>query len=246
MDILSIVGLTLAIGAVLIGQLLEGGHVSSLMNGPAFVIVFGGTIGAAMLQSSLTTFLDALKCAVWVFVPQIPRFDEAIETIVGWSEMARSEGLLALEELIEGEQDDFRRLGLQLLVDGNDGDQIRQVLEQQAIVDESRYMDAAKVYEAMGGYAPTVGILGAVLGLIHVMENLADPSALGSGIAAAFVATVYGVGAANLLFLPLGNKIKSVTEKKAAVSFMYVEGLVGISMGDNPRNLRLKLKAHSS
>ena len=244
MDFLTIVGAVLAIGAIIGGNMLEGGHIGSLLQMTAAVIVLGGTVGAVMVQTPLPVFLRSLKMIVWtVFPPKIAQND-AIEKIVNWSNIARKEGLLGLEPLTESEPEPFSRKGLQLLVDGSEPDTIRSILEVE--LDSQEHMDtqAAKVYEGMGGYSPTIGIIGAVMGLIHVMNNLADPSKLGSGIAVAFVATIYGVGAANIFFLPLGNKLKSYIHKQSKFREMVIEGIIAIAEGENPRNIETRLKGY--
>ncbi|MFO1349992.1 MAG: flagellar motor protein [Gammaproteobacteria bacterium] len=243
MDILTVVGIVLALGAIAGGQAIEGGHLASLANLPAFVIVIGGTVGAIMLQAPMPIFKHALKRAIWVLLPPKVSLEETIAKIIEWSNIARKEGLLSLENLIGNESDPFTAKGLQMLVDGSEPDDIRHVLEVDLGVRSDLENQAAKLYEGMGGYAPTVGIIGAVMGLIHVMENLADPSKLGAGIASAFVATVYGVGAANLLFLPLANKLKSITHHQSQHGEMLIEGLVSIAQGENPRNVEAKLKS---
>ena len=199
MDVLSLIGIIMAFVAIIGGNYLEGGHLGALANGPAALIVLGGTVGAAMLQSPVSAFKRAMKDVVWILFP--PRIDMAagIDRVVNWSLTARKEGLLGLESVADAEPDSYSRKGLQLLVDGVEPEAIRSVLEVDYMTRESRDIEAAKVFESMGGYAPTIGIIGAVMGLIHVMGNLADPAQLGSGIAVAFVATIYGVASANLV-----------------------------------------------
>jgi chemotaxis protein MotA len=165
-----------------------------------------------------------------------------IKKIMDWSNIARKEGLLGLETIAETETDTFARKGLQLLVDGSEPEVIRRVLEVEMDVKEHFETQAAKVFEGMGGYSPTIGIIGAVMGLIHVMENLADPSKLGAGIATAFVATIYGVGLANMLFLPMANKLKSQVHERSKMHEMMVEGVISIAEGENPRNIETKLQ----
>lgn len=241
MDILSLIGLILGIGAILGGQFLEGGHASSLLNGPAMLIVFGGTLGAVMLQSPLMQFVRGLRLLGWVFVPPKLMADEAIDKIIAWSNIARKEGLLGLEAVADTESDDFARKGLQLLVDGNEPEVMRNILEVEVDAKEQHDLSAAKLYESMGGYSPTIGIIGAVMGLIQVMENLSDPSKLGHGIAVAFVATIYGVGLANLILIPIANKLKSLVFAQTQFRYMMIEGIVSIAEGDNPRNIEAKL-----
>ncbi len=241
MDILSIIGVVVGVGAILLGQYLDGGHIATLINGPALIIVLGGSLGAIMLQSPLPIFIHAMKLISWVFKPPQLPFDESIQRIVRWSDVARREGLLGLENAMIDEPDPFIRRGMQMLVDGYEPESIRLNMEIDMISKEKHDIQAAKVYEGMGAYAPTIGIIGAVLGLIHVMGNLADPTQLGSGIAVAFVATVYGVAMANLLFIPIGTKIKSVIQKESQFREMLIEGIVSIADGDNPRIIQSRL-----
>jgi len=241
MDILSVVGIIVGFGAILFGQYLDGGHVATLLNGPALIIVLGGSLGAIMLQTPLSTFLHAMKLSSWVFNPPQYSLDDSIQQIIRWSNVSRREGLLGLENLIDDETDLFVRRGIQMLVDGNEPEAIRTTLEIDLINKEKFDIQAAKVFDGMGAYAPTIGIIGAVLGLIHVMGNLADPTQLGSGIAVAFVATVYGVAMANLLFIPIGSKIKSVISIQSQYREMLIEGIVGIAEGDNPRLIQYRL-----
>ena len=244
MDFLTVVGAIMALGAIIGGNLLEGGHVGSLLQLTAGVIVMGGTIGAIMVQTPLPIFLRSLKLVIWMIFPPKLAQEEAIEKIVNWSNIARKEGLLGLEPLTESEPEPFSRKGLQLLVDGSEPETIRSILEVELDSQEHTDTQAAKVYEGMGGYAPTIGIIGAVMGLIHVMNNLADPSKLGAGIAVAFVATIYGVGSANIFFLPMGNKLKSYIHKQSKFREMIIEGIISIAEGENPRNIETKLKGY--
>lgn len=244
MDILSILGLIVGLGAVIWGQYLEGGNFSALLNGPAMLIVMGGTIGAVMLQSPASSFGRAMRMIKWAFAPPKLYRKEAIAKIVNWSHIARKEGLLGLENLEEEEMDPFSRKGLQLLVDGSEPESIRAILDVDNYTKEQSDNQAARVFESMGGYSPTIGIIAAVMGLIHVMGNLSDPSRLGSGIAVAFVATIYGVGAANLIFLPVAGKLKTVVYEQVQYREMIVEGIVSIAEGENPRNIETKLQGY--
>src|SRR3990172_7077579 len=243
MDLLSIAGVVIAFGAILLGQYLEGGHLSSLINGPAILIVGGGTLGAVMLQSPMPVFMRGIRMLAWLLKPPLPPVVETVEQIVAWCQIARKEGLLGLEKMVESQEDLFTRKGLQLLVDGNEPVTIRETLELDIQAREIRDLQAAKVFEGMGGYSPTIGIIGAVMGLIHVMGNLADPSKLGSGIAVAFVATIYGVGLANLFFLPMANKLKALVGRQAKYGEMVIEGVIAIAAGENPRVIETKLHA---
>lgn len=242
MDLLSIIGIVVGLGAILGGQFIEGGHASSLMNGSAILIVLGGTLGAVMLQSPFSVFMNSIKMIFWVVLPPKLRADEMIEKIMEWSNIARKEGLLGLETIAEIEDDNFARKGLQLLVDGSEPEVIRRVMEVELEAKEHHDTQGAKVFESMGGYSPTIGIIGAVMGLIHVMENLADPSKLGAGIATSFVATIYGVGLANMIFLPMANKLKSQVHSRTQLHEMMVEGIISIAEGENPRNIETKLQ----
>jgi len=243
-DLLSIFGLILGIGAILLGQFLDGGHLLTLINGPAALIVIGGTFGAVMLQSPANIFLRGLKMFSWVFLP--PRFhtEETISRIIEWSSVARKEGLLGLELVAEEEEDLFARKGLELLVDGSEPEVMRSIMELEIDAKEDFDILSSKIYESMGGFSPTIGIIGAVMGLIHVMGNLSDPSKLGSGIAVAFVATIYGVGLANLVFIPISTKLKILVSNEVHYREMIVEGLVSIAEGENPRNIQRKLEGY--
>jgi chemotaxis protein MotA len=243
-DIATIIGITLALGSILGGQVLEGGHVSSIMQLTAFIIVIGGTIGAICIQNPLSVVLRGVSMLKLGITD--PKHDNkgTITTIIDLANVSRKQGLLALEGKLKDIHDPFFRKGVQLIVDGTDPKVVHEILEIDVEHQEEEGVTAAKVWEAAGGYAPTVGIIGAVLGLIHVMENLADPSKLGSGIAVAFVATVYGIGAANLFFLPLANKIKFKLKEEAASRTMIIMGLVGLAQGENPRLLQEKLEGY--
>ena len=246
MDKLSVAGLLLGLSSVIVGQLLEGGAVYALWQGAAFFIVFGGTLGAVMLQSPLKVFVTGLKMARWVFItPPLP-MQKWVYQITAWSSLARKDGMLALEAYTDEVSDPFMKKGLQLLIDGNSAEKIREVLEVDIHTYEQLSWQSARVWESAGGYAPTIGILGAVLGLIHVMGNLADPSKLGAGIAVAFIATIYGVGLANLVFLPMASKLKVLITQQVVMREMLVDGLEAIARGENPRFVENKLQGYIS
>ena len=244
MDKISVAGLLLGMIAILGGQVLEGGSIGSLIQPTALMIVFGGTLGAVLLQTPYHVFRRGLQMAKWVWVPPVIEQKRLIDQIVGWSHVSRREGLLALENALTQVKDPFAKKGLQLLVDGAEPDRIRQLLEVDIDTYETEWRQSAKIWESAGGYSPTIGILGAVMGLIHVMENLSDPSKLGSGIAVAFVATIYGVGLANLIFLPIAGKLKYYIGRHVATREMIIDGLVGIALGDNPRIIESRLKGY--
>ena len=244
MDKISVLGLLLGVVAIVGGQLLEGGSVGSLSQPTALLIVLGGTMGAVMLQSPYATFMRGMRMVRWVWYPPVVDYRLLIKQISNWSQVSRREGLLALENVIGQLKDDFARKGLQLLVDGAEPERLREVLEVEIGTFEEEMKLSARIWEAAGGYSPTIGIMGAVLGLIHVMENLTDPSKLGAGIAVAFVATIYGVGLANLVFLPMANKLKAHINRLVVQREMIVDGLVGIANGDNPRIIESRLQGY--
>ncbi|MGB1580579.1 MAG: flagellar motor protein [Nevskiales bacterium] len=244
MDRLSVIGLVMAVAALIGGSILKGSGVAALVSPAAFVIVLVGTVAAIFVQTPPDTFKRAMRIVKWVIRPPVSDLEQLIAQILEWSQTARKEGLLGLEALVEQTEDSFTRKGLQMLVDGSEPDVIRNVLEVELSAKEHSDIDAAKVFEGMGIYAPTLGIIGAVLGLMAVMQNLADPSKLGAGIAAAFVATIYGIASANLFFLPMGNKLKSVIKRQVQSQEILIEGLVSIANGENPRNIESKLQGY--
>jgi len=241
MDRLSIIGLFLALASLVGGSILKGAGLSSLWSPAAFVIVILGTIAAILLHTSPAIFRHAFRIVRWVVRPPASDRQLLIRQIVEWSNIARRQGLLGLEPQVEQQDDPFVRKGLQLVVDGVEPDAIRRMLEIELSGQEHRDLAAAKVFEGMGIYAPTLGIIGAVLGLMAVMKNLADPSKLGHGIAAAFTATIYGIASANLLFLPVCAKLKSVIAHNSRDREMIIEGLIAIAQGENPRNIETSL-----
>ena len=244
MDLNSVVGILLAFIAIIGGQILEGGHVGSLLQVAAFLIVMGGTVGAVLLQSPVKIFFNGVKMSAWVFFPPINSPQTLIKQIINWAHISRKEGLLALETQVPVVKDPLTRKGLQLLADGSTPEKLREVMEIDILAFEAHQRQSARIWEAAGGYAPTIGILGAVLGLIHVMENLSDPELLGNGIAVAFVATIYGVGLANLIFLPIANKLKSIINEHVVMQEILVDGFVAIANGENPRLIENRLKGY--
>lgn len=244
MDWASVAGLTLALAGILLGQTLEGGHLGSLIQPAAMSVVIIGTCGAVLLQSGMPTFLRGIKMTRWVFSPPPENSEATSQEIMSWSAAARREGLLSLERYVSTVRDPFIVKALRLIIDGIDPLKIREILDVEISSFERRERQAARIWEAAGGYAPTIGILGAVLGLIHVMENLSDPSKLGSGIAVAFVATIYGVGLANLVFLPIANKLKAIIANEVNKREMIADLFYGIASGDNPRVIQERLDAY--
>lgn len=241
LDRISFVGLGLGLAAIMAGQVLEGGRLSSLFQPAAFIIVLGGTLGATMLQTRYAIFVRGMRMGSWAFALPAQGPDDMIRKLVGWAQLSRREGILVLEKQVGNEPDPFYRKGIQLLVDGADAERLREVMDVEITTYENTLRQAARVWDSAAGYAPTIGILGAVLGLIHVMENLGDPTRLGAGIATAFVATIYGVGTANLVFLPIGRKLQSHVSQLISVREMFVDGLAGIANGDNPRIIESRL-----
>jgi chemotaxis protein MotA len=240
-DILSVSGLLLAAIAIILGAILKGAGVHALVSAAAFMIVVVGTVAAICVQTPMGVMKRALVLFPWILRP--PSYEPAgvIRKIIDWSNISRRQGLLGLEVLLEGEPDAFLRKGLQLVVDGSEPDTIRSTLEFDMHAREAADLRAAKVFEGMGVYSPTLGIIGAVLGLMAVMQNLNDPSKLGHGIAAAFTATVYGIGLANLFFLPVANKLKQAVQTRSHMHEMQLEGLIAIAQGENPRIIEGKL-----
>jgi len=241
-DVATIGGLIVAAVSILLGQALEGGHIGSIIQGTALLIVAGGTLGAVMIQFSMSEVITAAKSVQSLFFPKKRDLAGAMQGIVQLANKARREGLIALESDAQKTSKPFLKKALGLAVDGVEAGALRSTMEIDLAHIEEMSEKPAKVFEAAGGYAPTVGIIGAVLGLIHVMENLSDPSKLGSGIAVAFVATVYGVGLANLAFLPMAGKLKARGREEVVEHELYLEGVVAIASGENPQLIEEKLK----
>jgi len=242
-DKISIIAIVMGLTAIIAGQAIEGGNIGSLLQLTAFMIVIGGTMSAVMLQSTPKQFMAGMRMVKWIFQPPLQDYEKLIREVVNWSHSARRSGLLSLEGYVGQQKDPFTRKALQMVVDGAEPEVLRGVMDVEIGMFEHARKQAARIWESAGGYSPTMGILGAVLGLIHVMENLSDPSKLGAGIAVAFVATVYGVGSANLFFLPVANKLKHLVAGEIAMKEMVVEGLVAIANGENPRIIESRLRS---
>ena len=239
----TIIGLVLAFGAILAGQALEGGHVGSLLQATAAIIVVGGTFGACLVQFPLKIFGASLKAVSGVFREPKIKNREVVAEIIRFANKARKEGIISLESESRNGSDSFLRKALMMAVDGVEPRILRETMEMEITNIEEEAEHPIKFWEAAGGYSPTVGILGAVLGLIHVMENLTDPSKLGSGIAVAFVATVYGVGLANLVYLPMAGKLKLRVKAHMVAKEIMLVGVISILEGENPRLIEDKLKS---
>ncbi len=242
MQFLSPIGVVLAFATIMGGAVLKGSGLHSLWSAAACVVVFIGTTSAILVQTPGTTLRRALGMIPWIFKPPAQDAQALISKVAEWSGIARRQGLLGLEAQVQAEDNLFMKRGLQLLVDGSEPDAIRGILDVELSARQHSDIVAAKVFESAGTYAPTMGIIGAVMGLMAVMENLSDPSKLGPGIAGAFVSTVYGIGAANLLLLPIASKLKGVVHSQSQLREMVAEGIISIAEGENPRNIETKLQ----
>ncbi len=241
LDKASLIGLLLGLAAIIGGNYLEGGYISSLLQPTAALIVLGGTVGATVLNYPLETLKAAVLAARKAFWGDRPDLKQMVNTLVIFAQKARKEGIVSLESFTEGMTDPFLHKAVLLAVDGVDQEMLQNSMELELEQAVQRGESCSKVFESAGGYAPTLGILGAVLGLIHVMNNLTDPAKLGAGIAVAFVATVYGVGSANLIFIPIAGKLKNRLHEETLAMELVLEGVLSIQRGENPRLVEQKL-----
>lgn len=246
MDIATLIGLVLAWGAFLGSILIEGGDLAALVNPSAALLVFGGTLGASMICFPLSTVTSLPGIVKNAFLSKKEDVGHLIKTLVGYAEKARREGLLALEDEVQKMDDPFLKKGIQLAIDGTDPELVREIMQTDIQFLGSRHHEGANLFGTMGGFAPTLGVIGTVSGLVHMLANLSDPGSMGPSIAAAFIATLYGVCSANLLFLPLGNKLKAISHEEVLVREIIMEGILAIQAGDNPRIVEEKLKAFLS
>ena len=244
MDWGSLAGLVLALAAIAGGQWVEGGKLAALVQPAAMTIVLGGTLGAVLLQNGMGTLWRGLRLAGKAFAPQPPFYEALIASIQGWSKTARADGFLQLERFLTDQRDPFIAKGMRMLVDNVEAEALRSILETDIDSYERWERQSIRVWEAAGGYAPTIGILGAVLGLMRVMDNLGEPALLGSGIAVAFVATVYGVGLANLVCLPIANKLKKQLALELLKRTMLADALVSIARGENSGVIQERMNSH--
>ncbi len=244
-DVSTLGGIALALGGIIGGLLLEKGSIQDIAQATAAMIVFGGTFGAVMVTNPLPVVLRAFKSLRQVFFEQSTTASATIQTLIQFATKARKNGIVSLESEADRLSDPFLRKALNLAVDGTDLNELRKMMEIDIDQSEQAGEAEAKVWEAAGGYAPTVGIIGAVMGLIQVMKHLEDIKEVGHGIAVAFVATVYGVGSANLFFLPAGNKLRARLQKARVVKEMALEGVIGIIEGLNPTLIRMKLESYN-
>ncbi|HUP04086.1 MAG TPA: flagellar motor protein [Bryobacteraceae bacterium] len=243
-DLATIAGLALALGGILGGLLLDGGKLTDVKQITAAMVVFGGTLGAVMVTTPLNVLLGAAGKLGSVFFEKAQPIAQTIDDIIGLATQARKEGIVSLEDRLGKLDDPFLRKALSLAVDGMEMSQIRDIMELEIELVEQRGSAEAKVFEAAGGYSPTIGIIGAVLGLMQVMKNLANIDEVGHGIAAAFVATVYGVASANLFFLPAGGKLKARLQAEVLHRELMVQGVLAIVEGLNPKLIRTRLEAY--
>ena len=241
---MSFLGIIIGIGAIITANLIEGGNPLALIDIPAVFIVLGSATGAIVVQFPFKVIIQALKDIKWLFAPPSYDLQSQLDFIDQMASTARQQGLLALENSLAGVKDNFTRDGLQMIVDGTDKDQLITLLDKQ--IEEMEYRDdqPAKVWEAMGGYAPCFGIVGAVLGLIHAMGLLDQPDLLGPAIGVAFVATIYGVVSANLIFFPMANRFRTINRGKMEFILMTMDGLVSIATGENSMQIKRKLSAY--
>ncbi|MFZ5590531.1 MAG: flagellar motor protein [Bacillota bacterium] len=243
MDIALVGGFFLALFSLVGGFLMEGGHLAALFKPSAALIVFGGTLGATVVGFTM----EELKSIPAIFrIAMFPRQQnplELIEIIVKLADEARREGLLYLENRLNEIDDPFLRKSLQLVVDGTDPELVQSIMESELYATEERHHLGALIFEAAGGYAPTMGIIGTVMGLVHVLGNMSDPSSLGPAIAVAFMATLYGVSSANILWLPLATKLKNMSKKEVILKQIIIEGMTSLQAGHNPMLIRERLSA---
>src|SRR3954447_20141626 len=245
-DIATLAGIALALTGILGGLILEKGQLSDVMQFTAAMIVLGGTFGAVLVTTPLPVVLRAFKGLGQVFFEWSSGMSNTIETLIQFATKARKNGIVSLESEAAGVDDPFLRKALGLAVDGTDLQEMRKMMETDIVLAEQGFEAEAKVWEAAGGYAPTIGIIGAVMGLIQVMKHLEDIKEVGHGIAVAFVATVYGVGLSNILFLPIANKLRARMRAASLVKEMTLEGVIGIVEGLNPTLIRLKLSTYDN
>ena len=243
MDLATVIGLVMGFGAVFGGAALEGVHMSALIQPTAALIVLGGTFGACFISFPLASIIKAFKDVKIAFLPDKVDHEGVVKDIINYATKARRNGLISLEQEAQSVKDPFIKKGISLVVDGIDPQKLCETLEADIMAYEDHQKHSIEFYEAAGGYSPTIGIIGAVLGLIHVMGNLSDTSKLGGGIAVAFVATIYGLMIANIVCLPIGTKLKIRMKEEMLRRIMILEGLIAIQNGENPHFIEQKLKA---
>ncbi|MGN6244336.1 MAG: motility protein A [Motilibacteraceae bacterium] len=243
MDPATLAGIGMAFAGIFGSMILEGGNPMGIILIPPIVLVFLGTFGAAMAGSTLPDTLGTLKGLQRFVMAKPAPPDEIVATVVSLAERARREGLLALEDAARDVTDPFLKRGLELAIDGTDPEELREILEAELSAKKGVDKNASKFFADMGGYAPTIGIIGTVLGLVHVLENLSEPDKLGHLIAGAFVATLWGVMTANIMWLPLGKRIARISELESHSMELVIEGIMAIQAGSNPRLVAQKLRS---
>jgi chemotaxis protein MotA len=239
----TILGLVIAVGGIVGGLLLEKGSLADIAQGTAALIVLGGTLGAVLVGTPLTDVIAAAKELKYVFFDPAASSPAMLEQLIAFATKARRNGIVSLEDDVDKIEDPFLRKAINLAIDVAELTELKHAMQIDQDMEERRLLSRAKVFESAGGYSPTIGIIGAVLGLIQVMKNLANIEEVGRGIAVAFVATVYGVGAANLLFLPVANKIRERVKRRMEMTELILEGVAGIVEGMNPKMIRRKLES---
>jgi chemotaxis protein MotA len=237
----SIIGLVVCFLGLMAGATMEGAPVMAVLNPSAMLIVLGGTLGVTILGTSFDRIKAIPVLYKKVFMAEEFDLRARVSELVGFAEKARRDGLLALDDELSTVHDDFMRRGLQLVVDGTDPDMVAEVLDSEVESMKRRHAAGAQPFEKAGGFAPTMGIIGTVFGLVHVLENLDEPATLGPAISAAFIATLLGVGIANVIFLPTANRLKQLSNAEREFRMLTIEGILGIQSGDNPRVLSDKL-----
>jgi chemotaxis protein MotA len=237
----SAIGLVVALVGIALGATMEGSNVAAVLNPTALLIVLGGTFGATMAGTSFEAVKNIPKLYKKAFSSAPPDLNAKVAELVGYAEKARRDGLLALDEQLSDVEDPFTRKGLQLVVDGTDPELVAEVLDAENANMRKRHQAGAQPFEKAGGFAPTMGIVGTVFGLVHVLSNLDAPETLGPSISAAFIATLVGVGSANVIFLPVANRLKQMSAEELHGREMTVEGILSIQSGDNPRVVQEKL-----
>ncbi len=242
-DFATIGGIVVAVGSLVLGFILDGGTVGSLIQINAAILILGGTIGATLTTVSMKEFTNIVKYLRIAFMGKTPSALGVIEQLVDLATIARREGILALEEQLESFSDPFLKSGIQLVVDGVDPELVKNMLETELAFLDERHQGAAAMFDSAGGFAPTMGIIGTVMGLVRVLGNLKDVSTLGPEIASAFIATLYGVSSANVFWIPIATKLKKKHSEESLLREVMIEGVLSIQAGENPKILGQKLKA---
>jgi chemotaxis protein MotA len=239
------IGIILCIVAMMVADVLDGGSPAAFINPSAILLIFGATFGATMASTSVKQFMTLPKMLALSMKPRVSDITTIREMLVKFAERARREGLLALEDDVEAVEDPFIRHGLQMVIDGLEPDTVEEILEIEIESMQARHAKGIDMFAKMGGYSPTFGVLGTVMGLVSVLSNLADPSGLGESIATAFIATLFGVGAANILWLPISANLKGKDQAEAREKNLALAAILAIQAGDNPRIVAQKLRAHA-